>query len=192
MARTRRLDRSRQNPAAKRRRKAPPMPTSDSDSSDNESISATNATATNATATAARLASQISPTPETGNDSRKLLESLSPGQIQQMLRIMNDSSEVVENQFNAAAMSPVPAARLQNNNNSLSPVPTTQNIVAARFSMGRNNESALAEYGDGKLSATLLQKTSLSESYVKSQTKVMEMVRVFLFLLFLFTRFLIH
>ena len=89
------------------------MPTSDSHSSDEESISATNVTATNATVTAACLVLQVSPTPKTGNDSRKLLELLSPEKIQQMLRIMNDSLEVIENQFNAAAMLPVPAACLQ-------------------------------------------------------------------------------
>ena len=186
MARTCRLDRSRQNLPSKRRRTAPPMPTFDSDSSDSSDDELISATA----ATAARLASQVSPTPETGengNDSRKLLEPLLPDQIQQMLRMVNNSSEVVANQrvvqkqFNPSTMSPVPAACLQNNNNGLSPVPTTEDIVAARFSMGQENESALAEFGEGKLSAALLQKTSLSQSYVKSQTRVMEMVSVFLF-----------
>ena len=78
-------------------------------------------------------------------------------------------------------MSPLPVACLQNNNNDSSPVPTMEDILAARFSMGRDNKCALAEYSNGKLSAGLLQKTSLSESYVKSQTKVMEMVSAFLF-----------
>ena len=97
MARTCRLDRSRQNLPSKRRRTAPPMPTFNLDSSDNESVATTGATA----ATAARLASQVSPTPETGengNESRKLLELLSPEQIQQMLQMVNNSLEVVANQ----------------------------------------------------------------------------------------------
>ena len=91
MARTRRLDRSRKNPPAKRRRihlTSPPIPAMDDDSSDNDSFVDT--------ATVAAL--QVSPAPESGvaggnlNDSRKLLESLSPEQIQRMLEVANNST----------------------------------------------------------------------------------------------------